>query len=263
MARVTDEMLVAYADGELSKKDAELVEQVLREGDTECRDAIDAFRRTAILARAAFAADATEPIPDALVRTVLGTGDEGRPVDFNRRRRRRLAVLDRYATAMAACLAVVFVAAGLMLALRPSERVTAGRLDLGPVPSGSPLAHVLATVPASTPVAAETSGADGASKLMVVSTFYDRTDRICREIELMDASLTPHRVAVACRARDGDSWSIEGAAQIAVAQDAPSPDYAPAGAAEKDALQSLRKMLGAKDALPPDEERRLIDSGRK
>jgi hypothetical protein len=250
MGPVTDEMLMAYADGALSGEDAEAVERLLREGDVESREAVEAFRRTATLVRAAFADDANEPIPPALVQTVLGATAKPSILPFPRRR------FDRYAMAIAASLAAVVVVGALSVLLRPLETPVAARFEVGPVPAGSQLANVLSKVPASTPVESE----DGTSRLMVVSTFRDRSDRICREVEAMDASLAPQQVAVACRAAAGDGWLIEGVARVAAASDS-APGYAPAGAPEQDALKGLNAMLGAKAPLSVDEERRLIERG--
>lgn len=254
MARIPDEMLMAYADGALSKEDAEAIERALREGegDAECRDAIDDFRISARLVRAAFADDVREPIPDALIRTVLGTG--GSPTDsvvpFRRRR------LNRSTMAMAASLAAVAVIGGLTVALGPWT-TTESRLAVGPVQPGSQLASVLETVPASVPVDS------GTTQLMIAGTFFDKRDRICREVEVMDSALTPQEVGVACRANDSGAWSIEGVARIAAASD-PSRgarNYTPAGASEPDASKSLQMMLGAKEPLSADKERSLIGSG--
>lgn len=262
MARVTDEMLMAYADGELSKQDAELVERLLREGDVESREAVDEFRKTAALVRAAFADDTNDPISETLVETVLATKATPKPAAVAGSRSRP-ARRERYAMAMAACLAAAVVVGGLATILRPLETVTAASLQLGPIDADSRLAHVLAKVPASTLVEIDDDNAGAAAHLMVVSTFYDRYDRICREVELMDSALAPQQVAVACHTPDSSAWSVEGVARIATASDPSSSGYAPAGAPEQDALKSLQIMVGAKEPLSADEERRLIDAGWK
>ena len=257
MARFTDEMLMAYADGVLSKEEAQVIERALREGDDESRDAIDDFRKSADLVRAAFAGDEHEPIPDTLVRMVLDTGTAPKPSVTPLRRSR----FDRYAMAMAAGIAAVAVVGGLTVALRPSATVTA-EFQVGPVQPGTSLANLLAKVPSSVPVASGTKES-GAAQLMVVGTFLDKSDRVCREIELMDAALAPQQVAVACRERAADAWSIEGVARIAAAPD-PSrdaPGYAPAGASESDAIKGLQSMLGVGEPLSAGEERSLIENG--
>lgn len=261
MARITDEMLMAYADGALGKDEAEAVERALSEGDAEARKAVEAFRRSALLVRTAFADDGREPVPSALVDMVLGK--DAKPTAKASVLRLRPKRFDRFAMAMAASLAAVALVGGLTLALRPSPTaVTAGQFEVGPVEPRSQLANVLATIPSSVPVDTGAKGIEGA-QLMIVGTFLDKSGRICREVEVMDSSLSPQQVAVACRAEDRESWTIEGVARIAKAPD-PSPHdprYAPAGASETDALKGLHLMLGAKEPLSADEELSLIKDG--
>ena len=260
MARITDEMLMAYADGALGHDEAEEIERALKDGDAELRKAVDDFRTSARLVRTAFADDAREPIPSGLVGMVLGKDAE--PKAKASVLRFRPKGFDRTAMAMAASLAAVVLAGGLLLALRPSPTATAGHFEIGPVRPGSQLANLLATIPSSVPVDSVAHESDGA-QLMAVGTFFDKSDRICREVELTDAALAPQQVAVACRVGNGDEWTVEGVARIAAAPNA-SPDdprYAPAGASETDALKGLHVMLGAKEPLSADDERRLIENG--
>lgn len=260
MTRVTDEMLMAYADGALSEAEAAAVERLLRDGDPEARAAVEEFRRTAALVRAAYADEAAEPVPADLVRTVLGHAPARKPPGLSRLRRARASAAP-YALALAASLVAVLAVGSLWFSLAPPQAVVADALRIGPVEAGSRLANVLAKVPSGTPVEASTSASGGDAQLMVVGTFYDRHERICREVELMDRALAPQQVAVACRAPEDGRWSVEGIARIAAAPDATSGSYAPAGAPEKEALQGLMQALGAGDALSADDERRLIERG--
>lgn len=256
MARITDEMLMAYADGVLAKEEAGVIERALANGDDEVRKAIDAFRRSSDLTRKAFAGDAHEPIPDALVDMVLG--NDAKPtatlLSFPKR------AIVRHPMALAASIvAVVALATGLTMSLREPATVTAEHFNIGPVPPGSTLATLLATKPSSVPLS---TGARDGTQFMVVGTFFDKSNRVCRETELMDPSLSPQQVAVACRTPKGDGWTVEGIVQIAAASspETDEPGYTPAGASEADAIEGLHVMLGAKHPLSADEERRLMDS---
>lgn len=255
MTRLTDEMLMAYADGALSEAEAAAVEELLRDGDAAARAAVEEFRSTAALVRAAYADDeAAGPAPADLVRKILRSPPARRPSVLARLRPRAGASAP-YGLALAASLAAVVAVGALWLVLSRPETVVADVLRIGPVEAGSGLANVLGKVPSGAPVEV------GEGQLMVVGTFYDRRGRVCREVELMDRALTPQEVAVACRTPDAGRWSVEGVARVAASPDASSGSFAPAGAPQKEALQGLMLALGARDALSADDERRLIERG--
>lgn len=258
MARITDEMLMAYADGAaLPKEEAEAIERALDSGDTEVRKSIETFREASHLLREAFAQDAHEPMSDTLIQTVIGTS---RPVSSDRKRlppvRRR--AFAPYAMAMAASVAAIAVVGGLIGSLTKPQVTIADQFKAGPVAPDSVLATLLATKPSSVPLPAE----DGTgAQVMVVGTFLDKHNRACREAELMDSTLAPQQIAIACRSSNG--WRIEGIAKIAGGPSAQSydPGYTPAGATEADALKGLQLMIGAKEPMSPEEERRLMENG--
>src|SRR5690606_28570761 len=72
MIRLTDELLMAYADGALPDTEAASVASAL-EHDVEARAIVAEFRRTAERARAAYADIMTEAVPDNIIHSVLGT----------------------------------------------------------------------------------------------------------------------------------------------------------------------------------------------
>lgn len=104
VAYFDDETLMAYADGAL---DAATGARVARAARTDARIArrIEAFRRTAALARAAFAPVVDEPVPERLI-AAIRAAPAGNVVHFPARRgifRKPLA------TAVAACVALLVV----------------------------------------------------------------------------------------------------------------------------------------------------------
>jgi surface antigen len=71
MSAVSDEMLMAYADGELSASDRRRVEEALA-GNQAVSQRLEIFAKTNGLLRSALGDAASVPIPDRLLDTVLG-----------------------------------------------------------------------------------------------------------------------------------------------------------------------------------------------
>jgi len=262
MTRLTDEVLMAYADGALPPAEAARVATSL-ETDIDARAAVEEFRRTAALSRAAFADVLVEPVPAPIVRAVLTSGTRTAGVtDLARHRQSRLPHW-RTALPLAASLALVIgLAAVLFLRSVPSS-APAQIIALGPVEPEAPLAAVLEKHPGGTPFLLTGREGQTADRLMAVATFRDRKARICREVELLDKSMQPHTAAVACRDPARGTWSVEGVARIATTAPSGGSDFVPSGAEEKDALDGLLTILGATRALPAEEEQRLMRQGWK
>jgi hypothetical protein len=254
MIRLTDELLMAYADGALPDTEAASVASAL-EHDVEARAIVAEFRRTAERARAAYADIMTEAVPDNLIHCVLGTGMRAaNVVDMARARKARPANW-RIALPLAASVALLIgVAATLLL----RELPTAQMIALGPIEPATPLAELLETKPSGVAVARRGRGADGGEHLMVIATFRDRKARICREIEVLDANMQAKLAGAACRDPSGGAWIVEGVARIAYTLPSHQGNFVPSGTDEKDALEGLLAILGASKALTADEEQRLI-----
>lgn len=259
MTRLTDEMLMAYADGALPEAERAQIAAAL-ENDAEARAIVAEFRRTAELSRAAFANVLTEPVPDRLVKTVLGTPTPtANVVDLTRARKPR-SMLWRTALPLAASLLLVIgFAAALLLRPQPAGPLMA----LGPVPSAAPLAGVLETKASGVPVTLASRTPEGLDRLMVVATFRDRKERICREVEALDPNMQPQIAGVACRDPANGTWIVEGSARIAATAPPSGRDFVPSGADQKDALDGLLAVLGATRALPANEEQGLLAGGWK
>jgi len=260
MTRLTDEVLMAYADGVLPPDEAARVAIAL-ETDIDARAAVEEFRRTAALSRAAFADVLAEPVPETIVRTVLASGTRTAGVtDLARHRQSRFPHW-RTALPLAASLALVIgLAAALFLRSIPSDAPTQ-IIALGPVEPAAPLASVLEKHPSGVPVPPAGREGDSAGRLMAIATFRDRKSRICREVELLDKSMQPRTAAVACRDPARGTWSVEGVARIATTAPSGGSDFVPSGAEEKDALDGLLAILGATRALSAEEEQRLMAQG--
>jgi anti-sigma-K factor RskA len=259
MTRLTDEMLMAYADGALAEAERAEIAAAL-ENDAEAQAIVAEFRRTADLSRAAFADVLTEPVPDRLVNTVLGTPTlTTNIVDLARGRKPRSTMWRTALPLAASVLLVIGVATVLLLRPQPAGPL----MVLGPVPSAAPLADVLETKASGVAVTLASRTAEGLDRLMVVATFRDRKARICREIEALDPNMQPQIAGVACRDPANGTWIVEGSARIASTAPAGGRDFTPSGADEKDALDGLLAVLGATRALPADEEQGLLARGWK
>lgn len=265
MTRPTDEMLMAFADDALDPADRARVEAYLAT-DVEAQALVETFRRTAALARDAYAAPLREPAPDSLVQAISKAPAPGRPSSEPARlapdsaevvdlaAHRRLArPAEAWRLPLAASLALLVGLAAGYLASGGSTSRSADQFALGAVSRSAPLADALERRPSGS-----TSG-----RHVIVATFRDKQDRACREIELLGTTQPPRAeiAGVACRGRDG-TWTVEGAARLAAP--APARDgIEPSGVAERDALDSLLNMLGAKPVLSPAEEKALIERGWK
>lgn len=258
---------MAFADGALSSEERIAVERLL-ENDPEARRMVAMFKETRALAREAFEIPADAPALAGLAERIRAhptssaaqATDEGggRVVSFDEARRARTAAINRrpQSIAWAASIALlVGVGCGLLIGRVGLPSMPAGKeLALGPVAAKSELAQLLERRPSGEPV----------NRKLVVTTFKDRLDRVCREIEILGRTqpAQPELAGVACRQPDG-SWIVEGAARITTSTTPGDPGFVPSGANEKDALTSLLNLLGAKPALTAEEERVLLDRSWK
>lgn len=269
MTRFTDEQLMAFSDGDPAGNEVELAARASL--SVEERRALEEFRRTRELVQVAFADDAAEAPSAALVSMILNRPSTGTaPASPHRRRlegrvghffpRDRGRLLSRTAIgrglAIAASVAML-IGAMFYWSIPGSRHEIAAGLTPGPVLPTSELAGVLETKRSGDPVRIGMPS-DVERHLMVAATFRDRNARICREIEMLDADLAPRLAAVACRSAGNGTWHVEGVVAIARAPTGNDASYTPAGASEKQALDALMALLGAKEAVRPDEEQNLI-----
>ena len=279
--RLSDEQLMAYVDGESGASERAVAEFARKAPTAEETRQLDDFRRTRDLVRAAFKEDEYEPVPAELVAMILGrkdvqadpievaTAPSPTPVDVSGNRvisiarsRQLSPSIGHWAIAAAASVALGIVVLA-QWHLGPPSTTVAGDFATGPVAPGSTLASVLERHPSGEPVVLDQPTGITQMHVMAAATFRDRNARFCREVELLDSTLAPRKAAVACRDATTGTWTVEGTAVIAQQDPAGGSKFAPAGAPAKDALAALLSMMGAEKTLPPDDERRLLDSGWK
>ncbi len=215
MTRIDDDLLMAYADGELPAAEVARVEALLAR-DPAARERVRRYRETAALARAAFASTLEEPVPAALEARIreMARGDEAASgvVPFPRGPRRRS--LRRMALPLAASLALV-IGLAVGTGLRPEDD---HRL----------LARALETTP---------SGELGPGEVLPLATLRAADGRWCRRFQ----SARDGRVleGVACR----DPASGWRAVVLVERETGDGAGYRPAGGAE-DPLRPLTERLG-------------------
>ncbi|PPC87332.1 MAG: hypothetical protein CTY31_04295 [Hyphomicrobium sp.] len=258
----TDEKLMAYADGELSHQEAVEIEAFLEVND-EARALVEQFQRNAERIKAAYVPTLNSAVPDKLIDAVMSSPTRAKSTVIQMSEfRKSISKNSSMALALAASIALVIgaTAGSWMTQLNPTTIQTAS-IALGPVAKGTPLENLLEKQPSGTELA--TNDEAKSERLLVIATFRDSKDRICREIEVLDDALGKQPVAagVACRNAGAATWVVEGAARVKVANAASSTDYVPSGANEADVLQGLLNILGAREALAPNDERSLLDRG--
>ena len=220
-----DEMLMAYADGELDPITAKRVERAIAD-NAALADRVQAHRRLRVMVGGAFAGVAEEPVPDRLVSLVRGN-----VVPFPTSR--RTAVRWPQAAAIAAALALG-VGLGSQIGERGSVATQGGAL----VASGS-LARALDV---------QLASATGETRVPV--SFRDTRGRLCR---VFDA---PAADGIACR--QGDAWTLVRTRS----GEAPgvATEYRQAGSADAALLAEAQDLM-AGDPLDAATEARAREAG--
>jgi hypothetical protein len=237
---ITDDMLSAYLDGELSPADAAMVKAAV-EADPALAQRLKSLKAATRRFTAVVRGIDAEPMP-ASVEALLNAKTDN-VVQFRRPKREtpKWAV----PAAMAASLVAIVVATGnlgRMPGLDAGDLIVAA----GPVDPHSDLHRALEKTPSATDFAVR------GGSVRPVATFRVADGALCREfVALSDAHAAR---AVACR---GDrQWTVKIAAEEAAAGGGYQPASGPASA-----INAFVNSAIAGDALGPDEESALIKGG--
>jgi anti-sigma factor RsiW len=231
----TDEMLMAFADGEVAPTEAAAIATAAA-ADPALAARIDAFRQS----RARIAVLATDTaVPDALVARIraLQAAEAATPAPANSNvipltPRPRAPLWQLPLAASVALLAGLAVGAFM-----PRGDVPATPVALLSAPG---LPEALASLPSG-----QSATLPDGSALTLISSFETETGDLCREIELAapDSAIL---VAVTCRT--GGLWDT----QLAVLAEGGASGYTPA--ASLDTLDAWYAATGASAPLSPEEE---------
>lgn len=233
-ASVSDDVLTAYADGELDADEAARVREAVA-ADPALARRLAALREAREAARAAYADVAREPVPAALIASVLAADAAPPP--------RRAANTNARRTAAIAASVALVVGGMLGALLAPSPTRMAHPLD----PLG-PATPMLARALDAAASGQEVAFMGGVIRLLAS---YPTDRGPCRSFAVESA--TPV-TALACR--EGDLWRT----RIAVARPITPDGFTPA-AGEHPLLRELLDRVGAGAPLDTETEREAIARG--
>jgi anti-sigma factor RsiW len=242
--RFTDEMLMAYADGEADAETVAAIEAALAK-DASLKARIDVFARTRAILASAATDRLAEPVPAPVTARALAAIEAARQPErggnvlpLSKARSARSWGFPEMAVAASIALAVGIAAgfglaprepAGLRVASIPPEAITA----LSSVPSGERTEVV-------------------GGQFVAIASFRTADGEVCREFEF-DAPDRSTLVSVACR--DGAAWDLR---LVVVAPSADASGYAPASSLET--LFAYLTAIGAGAPLTAEEEAAAIEA---
>jgi hypothetical protein len=252
---ITDEMLVAFADGEADEALAERIETAL-EADEALAKRLEVFVTTRTVLKRSFDHVAREPVPEKLMQFVMSNGrmagdDAAKPAVSPALRRAASRWGQGQSWSMAAAFALAVGIGGYFM----------GTLQRG----GAPVNGSFAALAGAEPVLAEklTSTPDGAT---IAFKMADRTGEIalresfrtrqgyCRTFGVTDGATKLG--GVACRTEQG--WRTE----VATAEGESIGGYAPASGMAK-AVEAFLDAAEAEDPLAAEAVREKITAGWK
>jgi hypothetical protein len=246
--RITDEMIMAFADGELSGPEAEAVSAAIQ-ASSALKQQFDTYKQSRRVLAEGFGGLLDRPVPEDMKKLVLEQAAPGGGVislDAARSRRKRLFgpdVLSRVAAA------VVLLGAAALGGYQAGQHQPAADnlVFAGLLPEDSPIAVALSSTPSGNSIDV------GGSGFVAVATYEIGEGQVCREFELDRGG--SGTVGLACRVEDG--WQVEVAALNAAV--GVTGQFLPASA---DAFELVGQALDAKGAhalVDPEQEACLLD----
>ncbi|HEU0060589.1 MAG TPA: hypothetical protein VFR19_11980 [Hyphomicrobiaceae bacterium] len=250
MSVVSDEVLMAYADGVLDPAERDAVEAVLQR-HPELRQKVEKFRATLSplqdLFRASIGVDRLDPLIERIRRGDLAPAQlPTRPSEVRHLPQARPMRAPRhpwhqyYPMAIAASLALL-IGAGLGSLLQPraaSSVPTASFIGVsdGSLTAQGPLQDLLEHTARGIPVRAELAGG-GSWELEAAFTFRSIGQQPCRRYELRDMTAQAHFAGFACRGGDGQ-WTVQAHARLDAAPVNPGTNFTPASGPNVDAADA-------------------------
>lgn len=262
----SDEMLMAFADGELELRERERIEAAL-ETDSALRERLRVFEETGRTMGALFKEPLEAPVPAHLLELVR-SADVAPPAPEGESMWARLSkgfgdlLTPQLGWAAVAATAVfaVGLSLGLWLQDTPSgvgERHALLGIENNHLWAEGSLKQALETV-SSGESRAWSGPSDAAGTIVPVLTFKDKTGRYCREYAVTGAP-EARAVGIACRQGDG-RWSIE--IHTAEATDPGAPGtFRPASGGGIARLQALMTEMSAGEPLDLDQEGAVLRGG--
>lgn len=267
MTQITDEMLVAYVDGELSAEDSAEIETALQT-DQKVREAVRIFRETADWSRRAFDDVLREPVPERLIQAATGQGivdqrNAGRadeaPWIKSPGRQGRFAGAG---LAMAASIALAIGIGGgygLSGLVGPGESGPGGHPLVGSVDQAGALHAALETTASGTLTRIADTG-----DVMPLTTFVENDGRYCREFQATLAGVDRPEASfgIACRQPAG-SWQVEAVVAAPTAAQDGTSQFVTASGAAKNPLQILVGAMTDVGPISSGDEATVLATGWK
>lgn len=254
-ADIPDEVLMAFADGQLDGEEAARVERAVN-ASPELEAKVALFMASRDRARGAFARVLTEPVPERLLQAAMGRSSvqaqagqlqgqlQGQSAGRNAGASARPA---RGWVPLALAASVAAVAAGLAGYL-------GGRAGDAPTNAAAALFTGAGAIASALDGLGDgESRALAASRLTVAATYRMGDQRVCRAVDLAHGPSGTAAQGLACRA--GDGWRIE----VAIPKQPDDGQFRPAGAAP--GLEALLDAGGASQPLTRADSDRLMRQG--
>lgn len=267
MSKVSDEILMAYADGQLPAEERVQIERILA-SDAGTRAALKAFEFTRSALSGLFDRPMYEPLPDRLVEPLL-RGAEPRSQKLRRTRKARKsnglsalwdAVMPSPLVPMAATLAIgIIVGTGMGMVLVSPKTMLVGQAvqNSGDVKATGALAQVLETAAMGQTVSWDT-GSQLAASVKVAFTFKNHAREYCRQYAL-NQNRTRQFSGIACRTGSG-VWSVRvHQPQVRVTGSDKPRNYTPAVGKHTLVDSVIGKMISG-DVLTKEQEAALVSA---
>ncbi len=282
MVDLNDDVLIAYADGELDEKTTAEVEAALRK-DPVAQEIVQKFQEAARLAGEAFDDPMQEEVPERLLKLFEEPEAEDAPQQSPAPAASNVAELSqiraarktkshtnvtadeaqssfrRYALPLAASVALIIGIGGGIGLSNFNAPSAPGVIAAGTIPQSSALHAALENIPSLQTL--EEVSQDGLTRNQIepLLSFVDTNNRHCREYRVIGSGTTGTQdlTGVACRS-DGGAWTQ----QIAVVQEVPASSvYRPASGQANSALETFLSENMKGEPLDDDAEARLLGSG--
>lgn len=230
--KVTDEMLMAFVDGETDDATAAMIEKALA-ADPALAERAENFRVSRKLLREAFGSSRDEPVPERLVKAAMGDGDTGKVTPFRRR-----PPMSRFALPLAASLALAVGIAGYL----------AGQAGggTGDAFGRAALAEALAGTKSGERRTVEIAGQGATFETLAT---YRIEGGLCRSFDLSGQGLS--LTGIGCDS--GSGWNVD----ITVAKAGGDGSFSPASDAALESVDAYLDALEASAPLGPEEEAEL------
>jgi hypothetical protein len=232
---ITDQLLMAYVDGELSPDLASLILSRM-EAEPDLLDRLEQHQQLRRDLSEAFGPDTGEPLPPTLTDLLAQEGAKLRASSARPLRGLAFRHVDSVWPVCAAAAAAAVIGVGVSEALHMNDPLA---LSNGRIVAAGPLARSLEHN-----LAADAAGAGA----RIMASFEDRSGRYCRVFE---AAGSGHEDGVACK-HDG-RWQLVALANTAGSE--PSSGYRQASSALASSVLAAVDEFQASNVLTPEQER--------